>query len=229
MARRRQHHPTLGSLPGIAVKRGGRVQVDQELWPISLPEEVAPPVIAPGFAIFYAADSDLVEVAGYEVPREFYALLDIPKDAPRTALHVRIEGGEPVVQAVTVIRRPGELPLSASSYRKVNLRRLVEIAAARATLRAPGLVRTEQVAQDIAATRPTPRRGSRISDEFLEEVAAVYRKAVLDGSRSPTWAVGEHFHTARSNAGRWVMEARRRGLLGEAKPGQAGEKGDGNG
>ena len=75
--------------------------------------------------------------------------------------------------------------------------------------------------QSLAAA--TPRRGVRVSDEHLLNVARVYRNALAAGE-PPTAAVEKKFFTKRANAGRWVMEARRRGFLDPApRPRQAGE------
>jgi hypothetical protein len=69
-------------------------------------------------------------------------------------------------------------------------------------------------------SRPEP--GKRLTDDWLERVAEVYRTALQNGLPA-TDAVATAFPISRSTAGRWVMEARRRGLLGEAIPGRAGE------
>ena len=56
----------------------------------------------------------------------------------------------------------------------------------------------------------------------LDRLAAVYRK-VLDYP-APTVAVAETFGVSRSTAGRWLKEARDRGILQPALPGRAGER-----
>ena len=74
-----------------------------------------------------------------------------------------------------------------------------------------------------ARTTPTRRRGVRLSDDEMRRVADVYRDALAAGE-PPTKAVSTKLYTSRPNAARWVSEARRRGLLGDA-PGKrrAGE------
>jgi hypothetical protein len=67
------------------------------------------------------------------------------------------------------------------------------------------------------------QRGKRLSNELLAQVADTYRDALSRGL-SPTDTVAADFPTSRSTAGRWVMEARRRGLLGPAVRGRAGEQ-----
>ncbi|MET8826044.1 hypothetical protein ABZX40_13310 [Streptomyces sp. NPDC004610] len=66
-------------------------------------------------------------------------------------------------------------------------------------------------------TGPTTAAGKktkryRITHAHLEDVAAVYLEARDDG-KSPTRAVAEHFHISHSTAAKWVMHARRKGLL----------------
>ena len=61
----------------------------------------------------------------------------------------------------------------------------------------------------------------RVTDDFLAEVADVYRQHVSTGK--PSKAVAEHFHYTQASARRVVREARLRGLLGPARPGRGGE------
>lgn len=70
-----------------------------------------------------------------------------------------------------------------------------------------------------AVKRHRPRRGARLSDDLLENVARVYRAH----SNNPTAAVAETLHIARSTAGRYVARARARGFLGPAIGPKAGE------
>lgn len=67
-----------------------------------------------------------------------------------------------------------------------------------------------------------PRSGNLITEAQLDQVATIYRRALLDG-KPPTAEVAARMNIARSTAGRWVMKARERGLLGPAKRGSAGE------
>lgn len=62
-----------------------------------------------------------------------------------------------------------------------------------------------------------PQRGRRLTDDRLIAVADVYRNA-LHAGRAPTKAVADAMFVARPTAGRWVMEARRRGFLPATKP-----------
>jgi hypothetical protein len=64
-----------------------------------------------------------------------------------------------------------------------------------------------------------PLATSRVSNDVLEEVARIYRA----NPKAPTRAVEETLPTSRATAGRYVAEARNRGLLGSPIPRKAGE------
>jgi hypothetical protein len=74
------------------------------------------------------------------------------------------------------------------------------------------------VAEQHHKRTATPRR---LTDDLLAEVAEVYRQNVSTGK--PSKAVAEHFKYTTTSARRVVREARRRGLLGPARPGRGGE------
>lgn len=69
-----------------------------------------------------------------------------------------------------------------------------------------------------------PRRGRTVTDEHLQRVADVYRAAVEHGD-PPTRTIADTMHASRATAGRWVTQARKRGLLGAAVHGKVGEFG----
>jgi len=74
---------------------------------------------------------------------------------------------------------------------------------------------------------PMTHRRRRVTDDLLKSVATTYRSA-LDRGENPTEAVFTAFENterpvSRSTAGRWVMEARKRGFLGSATERKAGE------
>lgn len=80
--------------------------------------------------------------------------------------------------------------------------------------------------RDLYARRAWPatetRRRRRVTRDLLTQVAAMYRKAHEDG-KPPTQAVAEAFEVSHSTAGRWVVEARKAGVLGPAAGPKAGE------
>lgn len=86
----------------------------------------------------------------------------------------------------------------------------------------PGLQEFDATA---AASKPrrSPKRGQRITDQECEQVATVYRKAVIDGQETGK-AVADEFHVVLSTARRRIQIARQRGFLGPANGRRAGER-----
>jgi hypothetical protein len=76
--------------------------------------------------------------------------------------------------------------------------------------------------QIAAAKRPPGASPTRITDDYLEDVAAVYRDA-LARNANPTDAVQQYFGFSRSTAGRHVWRARKAGKLQPTRAGVAGE------
>ena len=72
--------------------------------------------------------------------------------------------------------------------------------------------------ETVAARRSRPR----LDDDHFRDVAGIYRSALGDGL-DPVAQVKAAFSVARSTAGRWVVEARKRGHLGPTTRGKAGE------
>lgn len=66
--------------------------------------------------------------------------------------------------------------------------------------------------REAAKRRHPSRVRQSMTDEFLSEVADVYRRA-WQTTKTPTTAVAEHYGKPYSTAGRWIGEARKRGLL----------------
>jgi hypothetical protein len=65
----------------------------------------------------------------------------------------------------------------------------------------------------VARDRPSPRKKrTRITDEFLREVANVYRRAE-NSEMPPTREVANHYKAPHSTAGKWVASARKKGFL----------------
>lgn len=81
--------------------------------------------------------------------------------------------------------------------------------------------------QTVSAAMPGRSQGARrrrLTDDQLRRVAETYRRAVANGGW-PKQVVAAEMHVSDSTAGRYVMEARRRGFLGKAPGrGKSGEK-----
>ena len=74
-------------------------------------------------------------------------------------------------------------------------------------------ITTELERLDTVRETPVgPKRGSKIADDTLQEIADVYQQAQRRGS-PVTRAVATHFHVSESTAGKRIMKARERGFL----------------
>ena len=123
--------------------------------------------------------------------------------------------GRMIEEAVLLASRPAdEIPRSYKRWDSVEQARDARAAVARHYRKRPGNGRRQRV----------------LTDDFLREVAVVYREHVATGK--PSKAVEEHFHYRPASARRVVREARLRGFLGPAHAGRGGEqtkKGDDDG
>ena len=176
------------------------------------------------FRVLYYRDEELLSHGEFAIPRSFFFLWVGWQAEYGTALRVCIDRGEPICDWVSVRRRPGGRSVSAAQLRKLGLPRLIRAAVERAGGRidlqsgafTPAVLleadQREQFSRALGEGQRKPRRGKRLQDDELRQVADVYRSAFELG-RPPTAAVQDEFRIAYPTAGRWVMEARRRGFL----------------
>jgi hypothetical protein len=217
-----------------------RASVDLATWPLPLERGRATHGFhGAGFWILYYADEEFLPFAAgkYAIPRRFDALINW--EGLCCALRIEVLRGKPICVALSVLDITGR-GVQTSDLRKITPAGLVSFAVTRAAGEivdgaiVPGIMIAKDASEydvfrrAIDTAAHTPRRGKRLPDEHFARVAEIYRSAQTLGE-PPTHAVAEQMHTSRSNAGRWVMEARRRGFLGKATPGQAGEEGPPNG
>jgi hypothetical protein len=132
-------------------------------------------------------------------------------------LRVGVIDGQPRCEELRCRPRAGGGPVSSEDLRRVPLGRYLRESAALYSVRIevdsegkwlfmqPTGSGDEPLLAGAAHRRP--RR--QMTDELLRDVARVYSAALS----KPTLAVMRRFHVSRPTAGRWVMEARRRGLL----------------
>ncbi|WP_433541150.1 hypothetical protein ACQP10_08475 [Streptosporangium sandarakinum] len=64
--------------------------------------------------------------------------------------------------------------------------------------------------------------GGRITDEFLENLAVVYRRLVARGEDAPAVKIGKDANVPPTTVHRWIARARQRGFLPPAIKGKAG-------
>jgi len=194
----------------------------------------------------YRDDVPFVPYLGWHLPAEFNALAEMHNLPYTVELSYGMHEGQPRLGSVKFIPEQryrtivptasgsvaGQLffgertEVTSEGLRKIPIRRLQQLAvlaAVHAEPRAGGQHPLEDWADLYAKRLPdTPAKRSprkRLGDEHYRRVAEIYR----DAFKNPTAAVMAQMHASRSTAGRWVMEARRRGFLRPTRPGQAGE------
>jgi hypothetical protein len=189
---------------------------------------------APCFVTAWYQNEHLISYGGgrYGIPQNFWAVWALP-DGRTVTLNIVVDHSGPTCRSVLVLPARGGPPLTTLSLR-VPLSKLVRLCVARAG----GTVTVERGAKgSVRRLRPAvlsgdvegfeqavhrPQRGKRLEDAFLEQVAQVYRDAITRGV-PPTDEVAKVMRAARSTAGRYVVEARRRKVLGPTTAGRAGE------
>lgn len=157
---------------------------------------------------------------------------DVPYDIELT-LNID-EHGVVVCERIEARRRPNGAAITNEGLRSVPIRQWTDRAVAEVSLHAEveddGRLHLRSSSdrpdpgQDAVAPakRGAPRSpaANRITDEYLREVARIYRSA----TRAPTNAVHEQMNVSRSHAGRLVSLARERGFLKPAPGrGRSGE------
>jgi antitoxin (DNA-binding transcriptional repressor) of toxin-antitoxin stability system len=66
----------------------------------------------------------------------------------------------------------------------------------------------------------TPAKGEPITEEQLQHIVELYRHRLAIGSRRPTQDVADMLELSRSTVARWLVDARKRGLLTERGKGR---------
>ena len=192
-------------------------------WPSPLCLENPQRVDGDGLTVFYdvARDEDWLKLAGgrFYLPKEFHAFVDKP-ELPKCQLAIRVTPTGPACVRLTLVSSD-EQPLTATRIR-IPLGELVEEATVLAASHGEARYDPQEFLSSLTAAM-TPAPGKLLPRERLEEAADVYRYALRLG-QPPTNAVAEALNVSRSTAGRYVVRARRAGLLGPAVPGRAGEE-----
>ena len=141
---------------------------------------------------------------------------DRPRGIPAVVdIDFELVDGQFGVRKLTVTAAEGAT-VTADLLRNLAIRRLVaEAVLAVNAFRFIGVVKNAKAAIESFDAKSGP------TDEALNAVAAVYRRALMVGE-PPTKAVVDDLGLARSTAGRWVMKAREKGFLGSTTKGKAG-------
>jgi hypothetical protein len=152
---------------------------------------------------------------GLRLPARYAVEIDDPKGPLLLEIHVAVIEGQPRCVELRCRPRSGGPPVSSESLRRVPLARYVRESVALCSFRVEIHPSTWVVyptgrgdGQLLGrASKQHPRR--QMTDDLLREVARVYSEA----ESKPTLAVMNWFQLSRPTAGRWVMEARKRGFL----------------
>lgn len=165
------------------------------------------------------------------VPARFIASIEL-EDGTRAHLDIEVGSDDLAVCRRYSLEAAEGQAITGETQRSVpgvgRLVRLAVEAAARTVVVSQG-VASIQVGgtQAVEATLPGRSQGGRrrrLNDDQYRRVADAYRHAVEQGNY-PKQAVAAEMHVSESTAGRYVMEARRRGFLGRAPgKGRAGEE-----
>jgi hypothetical protein len=155
---------------------------------------------------------------GTVIPSSFTAEVDDPEQPYALDLRIRtLAGQRPEVVELRMELRSPQRPggITTEGLRGVHIAKALQMAVTRA------IEPLEHDDDREGATRPL--RGVPLTKEFLDQVANVYRAAVASGSRAPVVEVARQLGGSRPSAGRWVVQARRAGILKPALGTRAGE------
>jgi hypothetical protein len=161
----------------------------------------------------------------FVLPRSYSVTIDDPRLPCIVTLDVKTGPRGPECRSAHFHSRDGDPSLSSSVLRAIPIAGMLKhtlpamLATRGGIALAPELNEEEETALVDDLNRAYARRGAR--EDMVEQAAVIYRANVSLGA--PTVAVAEELKYSRSQASRLIREARRRGLLGPATPGRAGE------
>jgi hypothetical protein len=188
-----------------------------------------PRVLAPISTSWDPADG-LTNFGPYRMPRRYKVRIDEESRPVVVELEVVIENGRAVCERVSAGRRPGGPPVSGD-LRLPLARFLQNTAAIVARRKARGQKGgwaplspsdLEDFYQQYRTQKMSGRRRS-IDDARLQQVAALYMLAVAD-HEPPGKRIANEMFISEEHARRLVGQARKRGFLGPARRGRAGEE-----
>jgi hypothetical protein len=161
---------------------------------------------------------------GVMLPEQFIARF-IVGDDHTVEMDIATVDGAPVCNAVRVIRHPRRPSLSGHELRRFPLAEWVRYACSMVGVGNQGGVqttsaewKTDTYRADVERVIPQPWRRNVLTDDFLKEVASVYR---ANADSAPIEAIREAWPSAHSTAARWVRLARDRGFLPPTTQGKA--------
>jgi hypothetical protein len=159
---------------------------------------------------------------GHFAPSRIEADVELPGSGIRVRFLVRVDpGGAPRVIELAVWAAEGAAgAITSRALRGIQLDRLARDAVRQwerpVTERpdiAPGAYSWPGAPEGTFMAEPPPRRLRLTPAEKISEAARVYREALAGGSRSPTEAAAAALNVSRSQASRYVRQARDAGML----------------
>lgn len=188
---------------------------------------------APGIrfeAIWNMLSTEFLDMGGgVRLPEKFTARFLIEGDHA-VELDIAVEHGSPVCDGLRVFRAPGRPSLTGHELRRLPLAQWVTFACSMVGVGNQGGAETttsewatEGYRQAIEQVVRKAGRRNKITAEFLQDVARVYRAAVAE-ARSPVEEVRETFGPmGHSTAARYVKLAREGGYLSPTTRGKASD------
>jgi len=172
---------------------------------------------------------NLVRVGDRLLPKRIDVVLPGGGGQPRLTARLELVNKVPMCREITFTSAEGGREVRQTDLRNISINDMVEGIYAGFSqkitreengvimaVEAAGDIAYNEAMKDIAATRKG--RGARkIDDQFLAEVAEVYRAHLND---KPTQAVQRAFNVGPSMAADYVSRARRLGLLPATTPGR---------
>jgi hypothetical protein len=141
---------------------------------------------------------------------------------PDIFVKVAVRDGSPEVVELSFISQPGQSEVRQKHLKAVDLEALATELYGFEVLewddhRVPLSEHAERIANKFIERQRLPRDYRVIADDFLKQVANVYRENIR---RAPTKAVAKHFGVKDRMASTYVDRARKKGYLPPTKQGQ---------
>ncbi len=154
-------------------------------------------------------------------------------------LSVAVDHGRFVCEQAVVTHRPGGSPITSASLRRLSIRKLMVDSVPMLNLVEGDALEPFDDSGDPESRRALTERQGRVLDRMsrrqgrprstnrealLHQVVDAYRTAVALDHNAPRKVAAAQLGYSSGYVGRLLVEARRKGLLGPADPGRAGER-----
>lgn len=127
-------------------------------------------------------------------------------------MDIAFDGTRYVCRALRLEQRDGGAPVTTEALREVPVKRMIKTALEWAVLEWTGPPGGVQIARSRPGKPPADLARGGMTDEALRWVVQIHEVATVLGD-PPTKSVQDELGISRATAGRWVAEARRRGML----------------